>query len=163
MISDLLFFTVLVLLTFEPVLLSICHMPQTLPSVRDKKRSSYFKAGSCTKLIFNMTVAFFQTSENNRVDMRLEMWTETTQGSLNKTSIVIKRREWIQEIFKEWKGLYLETNWMWDDQLIAWVKMGDGEDMRSVLVILCLRHQWGVNLSYEIFKCEVYKKTMGFG
>ena len=30
---------------------------------------------------------------------------------------------------------------MWDDQLIAWVKMGDGEDMRSVLVILCLRHQ----------------------
>lgn len=61
-------------------------MPQTLPGVRDKKQSSYFKAGSCTKLIFYMTVAFFQTSENNRVDMRLEMWTETTRGNLNKTS-----------------------------------------------------------------------------
>ena len=22
---------------------------------------------------------------------------------------------------------------MWDDQLVAWVKMGDGEDVRSVL------------------------------
>lgn len=61
-------------------------MPQTLPGIRDEKQSSYFKAGSYRKLIFNMTVAFFQTSKNNRVDMRLEMWTETTQGTLNKTS-----------------------------------------------------------------------------
>lgn len=61
MISDLLFFTVLVLLIFEPVLLSICRVPQTLPGIRDEKQSSYFKAGSCRKLIFNMTVAFFQS------------------------------------------------------------------------------------------------------
>lgn len=25
-------------------------------------------------------------------------------------------------------------NWIWDDHFLAWVKMGDGEDRRSVLV-----------------------------
>lgn len=44
-------------------------------------------------------------------------------------------------VFRGLNRLYLETNWMWDDQLLAWVKMEDGEDMRSVSVTLCFRQQ----------------------
>lgn len=90
----------------------------------------------------SIPLVFFQTSKENRVDVRLEMWAGTTQEKPEQNiATVIKRREWIQELFRGLNRLYLETNWMWDDQLLAWVKMEDGEDMRSVSVTLCFRQQ----------------------
>lgn len=50
--------------------------------------------------------------------------------------MVMERREWRQEISRGCNGLCLETNWIWDAQFLAWVKMDEGEDMRSVSVML---------------------------
>lgn len=89
--------TVFVLLIFEPMLLSICHVPQTLPDIGDIKWSCYFKAGSCIQLIW--------LSCFSRLIGKIG-WTwswRCGQGPLSRSrakpvAVVIEKREWMQEI-----------------------------------------------------------------